>query len=108
MVEIANDNNVVTLINVFTVHPGNQQQLIDILIEATQQTMRHLPGFVSATFHKSADGTRVANYAQWRSAADFNAMLRDARAEEHMKVIRTIATSDARLYEVAECIKSKS
>jgi hypothetical protein len=26
-----------------------------------------MPEFVSANIHKSVDGTRVANYAQWRS-----------------------------------------
>jgi antibiotic biosynthesis monooxygenase (ABM) superfamily enzyme len=54
MVQIASGNDVVTLINVFTVSPENQQKLIDMLVEATQKTMRHIPGFVSASFHKSA------------------------------------------------------
>jgi heme-degrading monooxygenase HmoA len=102
MVQIASGNDVVTLINVFTVIPENQQKLIDMLVEATQQTMRYIPGFVSASFHKSADGTRVANYAQWRRAEDFEAMLRDPRAAEHMKPILEIATNDAHLYEVVE------
>ncbi len=102
MVQIASGNDVVTLINVFTVSPENQQKLIDMLVEATQKTMRHIPGFVSASFHKSADGTRVANYAQWRKAEDFEAMLRDPRAAEHMKPILEIAINDAHLYEVVE------
>jgi len=102
MVQISSANQVVTLINVFTVTPGNQQKLIDMLIEATQKTMKHVPGFVSASFHKSADGTRVANYAQWRRAEDFEAMLRDPRAAEHMKPILEIATYDAHLYEVVD------
>ena len=102
MVEIANGNDVVTLINVFTVDPRNQQKLVDMLVEATQTTMRHIPGFVSASIHKSADGTRVANYAQWRKAEDFEAMMKDPRAAEHMKPIREIATNDANLYEVVD------
>ena len=106
MVSIASGNEVVTLINIFTVSPENQQKLVDMLIEATQKTMRHLPGFVSASIHKSADGTRVANYAQWRKAEDFEAMLRDPRATEHMKPIREIATYDANLYEVVESVAS--
>ena len=102
MVQISSANQVVTLINVFIVTPENQQKLIDMLIEATQKTMKHVPGFVSASFHKSADGTRVANYAQWRRAEDFEAMLRDPRAAEHMKPIMEIATYDAHLYEVVD------
>jgi quinol monooxygenase YgiN len=72
---IAKDQPVVTLINVFTVQPADQQRLVEVLVEATEETMRHLPGFVSANIHRSLDGTRVTNYAQWRSAADFRAML---------------------------------
>jgi heme-degrading monooxygenase HmoA len=102
MAQIASGNNVVTLINIFTVSPDNQQKLVDMLVEATQTTMRHIPGFVSASIHKSPDGTRVANYAQWRSKEDFEAMLRDPRAAGHMEPIRKIATNDAHLYEVVE------
>lgn len=102
MVQIASANEVATLINVFTVSPENQQKLVDMLVEATEKTMRHIPGFVSASIHKSADGTRVANYAQWRSPEDFQAMLKDPRAAEHMKPIRELATNDANLYEVVE------
>src|SRR5215216_1642497 len=66
MVTITKDNDVVTLINVFTVAPEDQQRLVDILIDATQKVMRKQPGFVSANIHRSLDGTRVTNYAPWR------------------------------------------
>lgn len=42
--------------------------------------MKILPGFVSATIHGSADGVRVANYAQWRRREDFEAMLNNPEA----------------------------
>ena len=64
--------------------------------------MKNLPGFVSANIHKSADGVRVANYAQWRSREDFEAMLKNPEATAHMKPISEIATFDAHLYEVVE------
>jgi heme-degrading monooxygenase HmoA len=104
MAQISNRNDVITLINVFTVGPENQQRLVDMLVEATERTMRYMPGFVSASIHKSADGTRVANYAQWRSAEDFQAMLRDPRAAHHMNPIREIATNDAHLYQLVDSI----
>lgn len=78
------DADVMTLINVFTVRPEDQQQLIDLLVEATDEVMAHMPGFVSANFHRSDDGTRVVNYAQWRSREDFAAMRQNPRAQEHM------------------------
>ncbi len=59
-----------------------------MLAEATEQVMRHRPGFVSANIHASLDGTRVVNYAQWRSREDFQAMLDDPIAQEHMGAAR--------------------
>ncbi len=104
MTNISTENRVATLINVFTVEPENQQKLVDMLIEATEKTMKKLPGFVSANIHKSADGVRVVNYAQWRSRQDFEAMLKNAEATEHMKPIKEIAEFDAHLYEVVESL----
>ena len=73
-----------------------------MLVEATENTMKNLSGFVSVTIHKSADGVRVANYAQWRRREDFEAMLKNPEATSHMKPITEIATFDAHLYEVVE------
>jgi hypothetical protein len=39
----------VTLINVFTVDPANQDELVDVLARATDASVRHAPGFMSAT-----------------------------------------------------------
>jgi Antibiotic biosynthesis monooxygenase len=58
------DAEVVTLINVFTVDPDDQQRLVELWQRATDEVMRHLPGFVSANVHRSLDGTKVVNYAQ--------------------------------------------
>ena len=102
MVTIAKDNDVVTLINVFTVAPEDQQRLVDVLIDATQAVMREQPGFVSANIHRSLDGTRVTNYAQWRSREAFEAMLQNQEAAEHMGEAARIAQRfEPHLYEVA-------
>ena len=58
-----------TLINVFAVAPERASELAELLRVATEETMRFVPGFVSANIHVSTDGTCVVNYAQWRSAA---------------------------------------
>jgi quinol monooxygenase YgiN len=100
MAEIRTGRDVVTLINVFTVAPERQQPLIELLVEATEAVMRHRPGFVSANIHKGLDGTRVVNYAQWRSRADFEAMLADPAAQAHMGRARELATNEPHLYEV--------
>jgi heme-degrading monooxygenase HmoA len=99
---ISQRGDVVTLINVFTVAPEDQQRLLDLLVEATESVMRRLPGFVSANLHRSLDGTKVANYAQWRSREDFEAMLENPEAAMHMREAAEIAEKfEPHLYEVS-------
>jgi len=99
---IAKNNNVVTLINVFTVRPEQQQRLVDVLVEATEAVMKYQPCYVSANIHKSLDGTRVTNYAQWRSREAFEAMLKDSEANVHMKEAARIAERfEPHLYDVS-------
>src|SRR4051795_11049848 len=90
----------ITLVNVFTVEPDRQQALVAVLVTATDETIRHLPGFVSASIHRSLDGTRVTNYAQWRSLADFEAMLRAPVAQPHLSEAAALAGYDPHLYGV--------
>jgi quinol monooxygenase YgiN len=73
-----------TLINVFTVEPERARQLADLLTAATEEVMQHVDGFISASIHLSADGTRVVNYAQWRDAAAMQTMRQDNTAAQHM------------------------
>jgi quinol monooxygenase YgiN len=102
MVTIAKDNDVVTLINVFTIAPDDQQRLVDVLVDATQTVMRKQPGFVSASIHRSLDGTRVTNYAQWQNPEAFEAMLQNREAAEHMGEAARIAERfEPHLYEVS-------
>ena len=106
MSTISKDNKVVTLVNVFTIAPENQQRLVDVLTDATEQTMKHLPGFVSANIHSSFDGTRVINYAQWRTREDFEAMQKDPDAGPHMKKAAALASFEPILCEVVEALSA--
>lgn len=65
MAHISSTDRLATVINLFTVEPSKQDELVELLTRATDETIRYLPGFISATFHKSVDGTRVASYEQW-------------------------------------------
>ena len=101
MPAIEKGDNVVTLINVFTVEPQQASALAALLDDATERVMRHVPGFVSANIHVSTDGTRVVNYAQWESAEAYRAMLADPTAREHMSKAADLATGfDPHLYVV--------
>ncbi len=88
---ISTDNKIITLVNVFTIDRPNQQKLVTLLQVATEEVMRHLPGFVSANIHKSLDGQRVVNYAQWKTKEDFEAMLQNPKAQVHMEGANKLA-----------------
>lgn len=107
MTTIATDADVLTLVNVFEVKPEDQPKLVNLLVDATQQTMRHLPGFISANIHKSVDGTRVINYAQWRSREDFEAMKKNPSVGPHMQAAAALAKFEPILCEVVDSIGVK-
>lgn len=92
----------VTLINVFTVDPQNQQRLVDLLDRATVTAVRHAPGFVSAVLHRSLDGTKVTMYAQWRSVEDYQAMRANPEPLPYLQQALAIATFDPGMYDVVE------
>lgn len=93
MPTIAPSDDVFTLVNVFSVPDDRQQHLADLLVDATEQTMQHLPGFVSANIHASSDGTRVVNYAQWQSREHFETMLDRDDVQPHLRRCAEIAES---------------
>lgn len=61
----------------------DQEWLIQELRSFTEDTMRHQPGFISATLHKSFDGLTVINYARWRSAEDLKRARENPAMESH-------------------------
>ena len=106
MATINKEQKLMTLVNVFTVSPDKQGALADLLVRATEETMRHLPGFISATIHRSLDGTKVVNYAQWRSLADFAAMKERQEARRHMEAAAALATFDPIVCEVVDSVST--
>ena len=92
----------VTLINTYEVAPERQAELVDLLGEVTKAEILARPGFVSVCIHKSLDGTRVVNYAQWASKAHFDQMLKDPSAQAQFRRLAGVAKSVAPiLYDVA-------
>lgn len=106
MTTIESNRNILTLINVFTVAPEKQRELVALLVDATQKTMQHLPGFISANIHRSLDGTRVVNYAQWESMADFEAMRKNPEAMPHMQAAAALAQFDPIVCEVSDALSA--
>jgi hypothetical protein len=60
------NSGIITQINVFTVSDGGQQSVIDLLAESARYASG-IPGWLSASLHRSRDGTKVVNYAQSES-----------------------------------------
>ena len=101
MTTIEQHSQYATLINVFVVEPDRSADLAALLVEATENVMRHRPGFRSANIHVSTDRTRVLNYAQWDSPQAYAAMLADPEAQVHMEEAASLASSfDPHLYTV--------
>lgn len=63
--------------------------LVEMLGQATDKSIRHVPGFISANLHVSMDGTKVVNYAQWRSREDFEALRASDSFKAHASDIET-------------------
>jgi quinol monooxygenase YgiN len=93
-------SRIVTLINVFTVDPPNQQRLVDLLTRATDGFVSRAPGFISSTLHRSLDGTKVTMYAQWRSVEDYQAMRQDPGPRPFLQEALTIAKFEPGMYEI--------
>ncbi len=102
MIQISTKSSVVTLINVFTVDPTHQQRLVELLTRATEVSVRHALGFVSASLHRSLDGTKVTMYAQWQSVEDYEAMRQDPAPLPFLQEALTIATFEPGMYEVVQ------
>ncbi len=91
MTTIDNANNYCTLINVFTVAPNKQMELVDMLNEATENVMCKLPGYISANIHLGDDHKTVTNYAQWATLEDYQNALKNEEAMKHMKQAASMA-----------------
>jgi heme-degrading monooxygenase HmoA len=99
-IRIASD--VITLVNVFTVEPQDQQGLVQVLKEGTQAFFSKQPGFISSSVLASKDGRRAINYSQWRGAKDIEAFRADPYFEPYVRRIAALGKPDTMLCDVVE------
>jgi len=59
-------------------------------------------GFISASLHRSLDGSRVTIYAQWRSLEDYRAMRDDPEPLPYLQQALAIAKFEPAMYQVVE------
>ena len=91
---------IVTQINVFTVPEGGQQALIDFLAQAAK-VAAEIPGWMSASIHRSLDGTRVVNYAQSENGEAARRVVEHLRAKGLLEANKALGVAHPGLYEVA-------
>ena len=102
---ISREGQLVTLINVFETKPEQQQALIDAWMHFVE-SVKGEPGMIGTALHRSTDGTRVVNYAQWRSEADHSSFVKKYR--EQMEAHRPLAERvDPHLYEVVSLFERR-
>lgn len=92
--------SVVTQINVFTVEPDRQQPLIDYLAEAAQ-VASEVPGWMSASLHRSLDGTRVVNYAQSEDLDAAQRVVQHLKSQGLLEGNKAFGEAHPGLYEVS-------
>lgn len=100
MPTIRSNAGVVTQINTFTVAEADQRALIELLTEAAHFS-QDVPGWLSASLHRSLDGTRVVNYAQSDGMDSARLVIERLRAAGYLERNAALATAHPGLYEVA-------
>jgi quinol monooxygenase YgiN len=80
-ITISKNNNLATFINFFFVKGKNQQKLIDLWKQFAKDVVEKQPGFISANLHKSFDGSRAVNYAQWQAKEDQERLIESDEAK---------------------------
>jgi hypothetical protein len=99
MSTIKANTGVITQINLFTCEPENQQSLIDVLVESSRAVC-HMPGWLSANIHRSADGRRVVNYAQCDSYEASQRVIEKLKADGFLDRSKLFGEAHPGLYEV--------
>ena len=95
--------SVVTQINVFTVPPERQRPLIEQLARAAT-VASEVDGWLSASLHRSLDGTRVVNYAQSVDEAAARQVIAHLTERGLIDANATYGTAHPGLYEVVHTL----
>ncbi|MGX8008073.1 antibiotic biosynthesis monooxygenase family protein [Mesorhizobium sp. ORM8.1] len=95
---------VITQINVFTVPEGGQQALIDLLQEAAM-SCRAVPGWLSASLHRSLDGRHVVNYAQTDDQAAMRRVFEHLQRQGFLERNKALGQANPGLYEVVSTVE---
>ena len=91
----------VTLVNLFTVKPEQQQSAASKIAEIYRTTVSHQPGFISAKIHKSLEGDRVVAIARWKSELNLKAMQQTPEFQNSLAILKgEIVSAEPHIFEV--------
>jgi quinol monooxygenase YgiN len=88
-------NEPITLINVLSVEPQKQQELVELLRQNTETVIRTLKGWIATSLIASSDGKRVVIHSQWQTVADVEAMRSDRRMVAYFPKIAALASLES-------------
>ncbi|HEY9780475.1 MAG TPA: antibiotic biosynthesis monooxygenase [Leptolyngbyaceae cyanobacterium] len=98
-VEIA-QGKMLTHLAEFRMIPVNQPEMVRRTSAELERAIANSPGLLSATFHRSLDGTRMFNYGQWESKEAFEAILKQPGFNPEQPYWEGLARNEFHLYNV--------
>ena len=90
-------SELVTLINLLKVEPGNQAALIALLKRNVETVVSTLSGWRASRLIAANDGASVIIYSEWETQAAVEAMRADPRMRAYFPQILELATFEATL-----------
>lgn len=107
VVRLASPSNLTHLAE-FRMSPVMQPEMIRLTTEALDTAMSVSPGLISATFHRSLDGTRIFNYGQWTSEEAFNDLEQQDGFSKDSPYWKGLARNEFHLYNVVHVLEANT
>lgn len=85
---MSKDSGFYSIIDYTVDGPETQRELVEAFAEIQERWVRFYPGYRSARFHVSTDGTRVYNLVHWASEADYRNFEEKSDSEGRMAAIQ--------------------
>jgi hypothetical protein len=90
------------LIDVWTVDPSHEPELLQRILEITRDLLLDTQGFVSAQIYESVDQGAVMIRITMRTVKDRQALTDSAAVRSALRELRVIARSHARVFRLVE------
>jgi hypothetical protein len=92
---LATESSPVTLVNILTVAPADQPELLALLHDSIENEMSTLDGWISTIVDASDDRQHVIIYSRWKSVADIDAMRKDPGMAAYFPRLTALASFDS-------------